>query len=358
MKIGLIELSTHSEVLQSLIHQVVDLGVTPTVYTNEFCAESCAADSYGPAEWRICPPELSNAEFIERCTPSIIAQDHVFIITPMDALCGLLSRHAVKTPAYHCLIHNLNTFTAANDNLPSAAIFRLVLQGAASAVLPDLRLVKSADPLRERAINIAYPQYPPAVFHRDEVRCCIPGRIYGGRDYAEVLAALEIASPRLTRRLRVDFLGECVDKESKTAVEAARKTVSARVELRDRPNYVVQKEFDKTLAEADFLVLPIPESITRNGITEMRGQTSVTGNVNDMVRFGLPSLMPAFYPLSDHVNGLTGRYSSVASLAGLIVAWVHTGEFNRRKRKSISGLKAYRAECLTALCTEIARADV
>ncbi|MEU7177462.1 MULTISPECIES: hypothetical protein [Streptomyces] len=355
MKIGLIELSAHSEVLDSLIRQAVDIGASPTVYTNAFCAESSQAAESAEVEWKVCPPGLPYAEFLEKYTPSIASQDHLFIITPVDSLCGLLSDTSVLTPAWHCLVHNLNTFTSSDGNRPSAAIAKLVLDGAAGVLLPDLRLRRTGDPLRSRAVNIAYPQHPPTEFVRDEVRCCIPGRMYSGRDHAEVLSALEIASPRLTKRLRVEFLGEHSTEETSAAVEAARKTVAPSVELRDHPGYVPQEEFDRTLAEADFLILPVSEHLTRNGIVETRGQTCVTGNINDMVRFGLPSLVPAFYPLSGHTEGMTARYGGIPSLADLIVTWVNTGEFNRRKRAAAPGLAAYRTECLSALREQLAR---
>ncbi|MFI7102135.1 hypothetical protein ACIBK8_22580 [Streptomyces sp. NPDC050161] len=355
MNIGLIELSAHSEVLDSLIRQVVDIGGKPTVYTNAFCAESLNAASTAEVEWQVCTPNVPYVEFIERCRSSISSQDHVFIVTPVDALCGLLSGERAGKPAYHCLVHNLNTFTSPDENRPSAAIAKLALHGAAHVLLPDLRLMTPGAPLRDRAINIAYPQRPPTAFVRDEVRCCIPGRMYGGRDHAEVLSALELASPRLTRPLRVEFLGEHAGEESQAVVDAAAKAVSPAVELRDHPGYVAQEEFDRTLAEADFLIVPVCEYLTRNGITERRGRTCVTGNINDMVRFGLPALMPAFYPMSGHTDGMTERYDGVSSLADLIVAWVNTGEFNRRKCAAAPGLAAYRHECLSALRAELAR---
>ncbi|MEW9518790.1 hypothetical protein [Streptomyces tubercidicus] len=349
MKIGLIELSAHSEVLDSLIRQAIDVGASPTVYTNPFCAASSEAAESTAVEWQVCAPGLPYAEFLEKSKSSIGTQDHLFIITPVDSLCGLLSDTSAMTPAWHCLVHNLNTFTSSDGRRPSAAVAKLVLEGAADVLLPDLRLRNAGDPLRSRAVNIAYPQHPPTEFVRDEVRCCIPGRIYSGRDHAEVLTALEMAAPRLTKRLRVEFLGEHSTEETKAAVEAARETVVPSVELRDHPGYVAQGEFDRTLAEADFLILPVSEYLTRNGIVETRGQTCVTGNINDMVRFGLPALLPAFYPLSGHIDGITARYDGVPSLADLIVTWVNTGEFNRRKRAAAPGLEAYRAECLSAV---------
>ncbi|MEV5121293.1 hypothetical protein AB0K49_00455 [Streptomyces decoyicus] len=354
MKIGLIELSAHNEVLESLIRQAVDVGASPTVYTNAFCAESSGAADSSAVEWRVCPPGLPYAEFLDKCQYSIGSQDHLLIVTPVDSLCGPLSEASARSATWHCLVHNLNTFTSSDGDRPSAAIAKLVLEGAAGVLLPDLRLMKSGDPLRSRAINIAYPQHPPTEFVREEVRCCIPGRMYSGRDHAELLSALEVAAPRLTRRLRVDFLGEHASEETKAAVEASREAVVPSVELLDHPGYVAQEEFDETLAEADFLILPVSEFLTRNGIVETRGQTCVTGNVNDMVRFGLPALMPAFYPLSGHIDGMTARYGGIASLADLIVTWVNTGEFNRRKRAAAPGLEAYRSECLSAMREQLA----
>ncbi|WP_326616622.1 hypothetical protein OG863_04840 [Streptomyces decoyicus] len=52
---------------------------------------------------------------------------------------------------------------------------------------------------------------------------------------------------------------------------------------------------------------------------------------------------------------MTARYGGVPSLADLIVTWVSTGEFNRRKRSAAPGLEAYRAECLSALHEQLAR---
>ncbi|MFJ2915709.1 hydrogenase maturation protease [Streptomyces sp. NPDC087228] len=88
MKIGLIELSAHSEVLDSLIRQAVDVGASPTVYTNSFCAESSEAAESAEVEWKVCLRNLPYAEFLEKYTSSIASQDHLFIITPVDSLCG------------------------------------------------------------------------------------------------------------------------------------------------------------------------------------------------------------------------------------------------------------------------------
>jgi hypothetical protein len=84
-------------------------------------------------------------------------------------------------------------------------------------------------------------------------------------------------------------------------------------------------------------------------VVETRGRSCITGNINDMVRFGLPAIIPRYYPLSDHLGAMVGRYTSTRSMADLIVEWVNTGRFNRMKREAAPGLDAYRAECLSAL---------
>ncbi|SIT35929.1 hypothetical protein BN2475_60008 [Paraburkholderia ribeironis] len=349
MKIGLVELRKHCEVLDALVRQVLASGGTPTIFTNRFCAEASTVRGLLAEQWQVCPQGLSNVEFIDFCRPLIVSLDHVLFTTPVDDLCGLLAGNSVGTPAYFCLVHNFNTFIAEGDGRRNAEIARLVLSGAARILLPDLRLANATDQRRARAINIAYPEFAPQVFDRQEVRCCVPGRVYEGRDCAGVLAALALAAPRLEQRLTVDFLGQNDSGEFAAAIQAVRPAVSPRVVLRDHSGYVAQDVFDTVLAEADFLILPITESIVRNGVIETRGQTCVTGNINDMVRFGLPALIPRFYPLSSHLAPIAGRYDSPRSMADLIVDWVNTGAFNRRKLQATAALAAYRAECLCAL---------
>lgn len=80
----------------------------------------------------MCPPDLPYADFLEQCESSIGAQDHLLVITPVDALCDLLREARTGTPAWHCLVHNLHTFTSSDDKRPSAAVAKLVLEGAAA----------------------------------------------------------------------------------------------------------------------------------------------------------------------------------------------------------------------------------
>jgi hypothetical protein len=353
MNISLIELRQHGEVLDSLIRQTVDLGYTPTVYTNTFCLESSAFRDSEAIEWRVCPPDSSHVDFIGRFKHSIKSKDHMVIITPVDDLCDLLSGCGEGGPVFHCLVHNYNTFIAPDDRRPNAAFARMVLRGGSNIVLPDARLVRSEDPRRTRCINIAYPQYPPRVFAKADVRCCIPGRVYDGRDSAGVLSALTLAAPRLRRSLNVEFLGENSSREFENSVGAARAAICPSVELRTHGNFVPQEEFDLALSDADFLILPITESIDRNGVIETRGESCVSGNINDMVRFGIPSIIPRFYPLSGCLNEIVEKYGSIRSMADLIVDWVNTRKFNQMKQEAVSCLKAYRTECLTALSEEL-----
>lgn len=349
MKIGLIELQMHCEVLDSLIRQLIELDHELIVYTNSFCQESASREILDKVKWVLQSPNFSQIDFIEKSKASIHSNEHVFIITPVDALCALLSEDKHGGPIYHCLVHNLNTFSFPDDSRPSANIARLVNRGAANIILLDRSDYQLDSNNYNRSLYLAYPQYRSKMFLREEVHCCIPGRVYEGRNYEEVLVALTLASKNLMRPLRVEFLGENTSEQLQSHLKNIGWKIPPMVEIIEHKTYIPQDKFDKTLFETDFLLLSIAESIVRNGVIEVRGKSCITGNVNDFVRFSLPAILPNYYPLSNKLKNLVELYDSTESMAEIIVEWVNSREFNHKKQNAAPNLEAFREECQMAL---------
>jgi hypothetical protein len=50
----------------------------------------------------------------------------------------------------------------------------------------------------------------------------------------------------------------------------------------------------------------------------MFGYTTQSGAVGDMIKFGVPSVIPAFYPLPEELEHLVARYHDAQSMASAI----------------------------------------
>jgi hypothetical protein len=345
MNVGLIELATHNEVLDSLIRQAVDAGWTTSIYTNEFCYNSSSFRNSEQVIWHVCVGSVSLSTFISSNRDSILANEHV-VVTTITSHSLELFEHKQKFTSFHCIVHNLNGSRALRYT--KGLLTDILLNSeSVSVVAPDQCLLMADDRTWSHCINIAYPQYLSPPFDRDEVFGCVPGRIYDGRAYDQLIAALTIAAPKLDRTLNLELLGEMGGGASEEIRKFKEETQSVRLHLHDQ--FVDQKTFDQSLLMQDFRILPITRTILRGGQIEERGKSCISGNINDMVRFGLPAIIPKFYPLSHLLEEIVERYESTETMATAIVEWVNLKTFNVRKRNMADPLLKYKDEALRVL---------
>lgn len=183
------------------------------------------------------------------------------------------------------------------------------------------------------SINIAVPHYKPKIFTRNEVRIIIPGTVnQDRRDYQQVIDSLTNLNAMISQPICIIFLGKVHSKKEIKLLRQAEKLSLSKIKIEYFEDYVTSAKYSEYMQNADVLLLPIKRFIRYKSLQEERGKTCVSGNINDMVQFGLPAILPAFYPLNRAIEANVLRYSNDQELIQRVAHWVETKEYQQLKK--------------------------
>ena len=173
----------------------------------------------------------------------------------------------------------------------------------------------------------------------------IPGTLRGeGRDYQKVRAAFEHLAPGLQRPVKLIFLGGTKGNYAQKIIRDFQAIENDFFRIQYSPKFISQKEFDRQLRRADFLILPLKKDYQLGIIREIYGTTNISGGINDMIRFGIPTLITPDYPLESELSALVRRFDSAESLADLLKEWITRETYKKIREQAPELLEAYRIE--------------
>jgi hypothetical protein len=206
--------------------------------------------------------------------------------------------------------------------------------------------------IRERMFDESKVVRDPFSFSHTELRVkpqrdtqrisiAVPGSIDPRRrDYRLLVGAFQRALPRFERFVELVLLGSPKSGYARKIVARLRSLENDKFRLVSFDRFVPNEVFETYMDKADFLVLPIGRVICYKGLfLEQYGYTKASGNIDDMVRFGVPAILPASYPLERRIRDIAATYSykeeqnderNESNLAELVVEWV-----NKRSYQSL-----------------------
>jgi hypothetical protein len=169
----------------------------------------------------------------------------------------------------------------------------------------------------------------------------VPGSIDPRRrDYDLLVRAFRSAIPRLECNVELTLLGRPKSRYARAIVDQVRSLECTTFRLITFDEFVSNEAFAVRMDRTDFLILPIsPVMCHRRIFLERYGYTKASGSVSDMIRFGLPAIIPNSYPLTGAVHGIAAFYADEFELADLIVNWVVTRSFE--KLDTVASLSDY-----------------
>jgi len=141
------------------------------------------------------------------------------------------------------------------------------------------------------------------------------------------------------QKIKVTFLGLLRNKETQRDIRKFESELNSHTKIELFPTFVPQRNFDKILNKAHFLILPISEKKTAGSIHELYGHSTISGCIADMVKFGKPALIPAFYPLPDSLEEVVTRYHDKNDLTNSLKDWVFYHSF---MEKPVENFKDYK----------------
>ena len=377
--INLVELYTHSEVLRTFCILLTDAGFHVKVFTN-LAVWNNLQDIQGNEKiiWQLQQSNENIPTFILRNKKLIDSEDLTIFTTLVSSL-SFFSSLTFKTKTL-LIIHNGNTFFEPYKNLKLSNRFPEIsidfarmlkffilrqaykrsqlLQQFNFLCLPS-QTVEDFILNRNTRLEQKYSFVGPLPFVYFEgnsqekiqestcIKIAIPGTVSDERkDYNIVLAAFQQLEYKSDQKIKLILLGNAGSKEGQELVAKFKILENENFELIYFKSAISQKEFDRQFLHIDFLILPIRQSYKLGIISERYGYTNISGGINDMIRFGIPTLINSHYPLEPNIEKLTASFSSKEELISMIQQWIQKKTYLKLKEDAPTFLEHYKKEAM------------
>lgn len=375
MKIAVIELDTHSECLYSLCKIFAGSKHHLTIYTKMGIHEEITAENFMQQfDWQIKPPKISKSKYLKQINASLNEHDVIFISTVESCYrtyAGLNYR-ALTILRIHNVNTWLNRWKSVNISLSPYILYKDIFYFIRIAIfgldwLYTKRLLERIDfiTLPNEIIqkyveknglieskNIA-PSFPLAVYeekisnerNKDVIRITVPGAVdQRRRNYQLLLYALKQIIPKLERRVELVFLGKVKARYGKKIANSVQKLQSERFSFRSYLKRLQQMEFNEVMASTDLLVSPIILNTRYKIYREKYGFTKIAGIETDVIRYGIPAIIPSGYPVHENLKPIIDGYDSAESLSELLLMYINGDLLNERKNRVREVVKVYKSE--------------
>jgi hypothetical protein len=357
-KVALIELSRHNEVLHAYIDMFTRLNCEIDCYTNSFCFDQInLIENFENINWNI----IKSQNYYNELERIELVYDNIIFIT-LDPIINSIPKkfftnkstlvihdiNAYTKPKKHISILR-NTFIESLKNLMKYGTYILLdkekkiknlLDSACNYAFPTEETksyfaASTQNKIKTYVLNFAVPKHDIKIHDRPYVNITIPGNISNkNRDYNLLLKAIQLLKPSFP--VNFYFLGNCQSNYAKKIIALTKKINNPLIKLYFYEDFIEQDKFDEQLENSDFLILPFSETMLYQIFKEKMGYSCVSGSINDMAKFYIPSLLPEFYPLENELNNITERYKSAEDLAVLLDNWLRDKKYNTIKKENSS----------------------
>lgn len=361
--IALVELQEHQEVLFGLIALLRLQSVEIKVFAPDYMLE------HWPVDWMEDPslkrypklPEESIPAFISRHKHEIDASEVLIFTTLISDFAFFAQQRFV--PKTILLIHKGNFFFARSKSLQIRSIKdglrwirsvwlregyfqrKMLHNFYACGFLDPLitEFMRPYLPVNLRIIDLPSVYYSPVPAPLNPTaQIVVPGTVSAlTRDFDMLFAALKRVDGKLNQPIELIFLGNAGTSRARSLFQLMNQHTFKQVQIQTFKSSIEEATYTAQLQQADFLILPLKASIQFGVFREWYGKTTISGGINDLLRFGKPTLLPAFYPLDSARDALSHRYSNVETLAAALLLWVNEPQYRAVTSKTRAQLEQY-----------------
>lgn len=351
MKVGIVELAFHNEVLRSYINILKDITNDIVCFTNQFCLDQTYDHQEDPnIDWRIKKGETNN-QYFENNQTQISQCDTIIIITLDDDL-DFFSEYHWPTKTI-LLVHDYFSFFEPKQINYSGTLeekaraakswlqfktksektkTQMLIANMTKLAVPSTSVMsfiedRQTSPKLTEVLDFAIPNTTTNLSDHSKTVISIPGNVIPkSRDYNSVLGALKQIMSKMDE---VEFviLGQAKTSYGRKIIHELEKLQNEQFSLRYYKSFIPQREFDEQIRRSHFLLLPISKIMRYRHFKEKNGFTCVSGNINDMLYFGKPAIIPSFYPLDNEHEQIVERYQDVDHLAQVLLQWTNEGKY-------------------------------
>lgn len=359
-KIAIAEFARHNEVVWSYLRLILEEETQVDVFVNQFVYNQLYDfHKHTAITWIIKNEHQSVEDFVKMHRARFLDADRILFTSVPPKDLKIFSDETLASKS-SLLIHDLHYYFSEFDSIDER---KNVLKVLKSQILQERRYIESSfktidqilvaskdlfDYAQKKGwarvdgyLNLLVSGYIKQKTPKKTVRIVIPGSVSVDRkNYQHIFQALlNLNQQVLQKKVKITFLGELENKQTQRKIKQFATQLNSQIEIEWFPSFVPQKNFDKIMKKAHFLIIPIALKKSAGSIHEQYGSSTISGSISDMVKFGKPALIPSFYPLPDVIEEVVTRYYDELDLASTLKDWIHYLSF---LDKPIDSFKAFK----------------
>jgi len=351
-KLGFIELSGHHEVLWSYLKVALLISEEIHVWTYESNTKQLYEFLSDPKiNWNVLDEKKDIKTQLQKDESTLNKCQHIIYTTILPKQYKALTNLQISTKkllVIHKINRLLNPMENLNINSPKDVAKwvrhytfqeekrnQKFLESCDGFILPSQAVLESCTSLFESHGLHKPIVLPFSVANEIEentkneiVNMVIPGSItQESRDYDMIIETLQSIAPEITTNVCISLLGAPVAFRDFETIKEIRLLENEFITVQTYDQYISQEIYDQELKKASFLLLPISEIMKGSPIKEQRSKTCVSGNINDMVKYRKPALLPSFYTMPSDLTGTYRGYENSKELGDILLDWIHNESF-------------------------------
>ena len=372
-KIAIIELYGHSEVLYVLF-KLLENDFELTVFTTQEIHLD-AKDYFGTTlnNWQIKPSNISIEDFIQERLVLLDSQNLILFITLISSI-RFFSKMNFR-PLTIAVIHNVNT-SFNFDN--SIWVDKSSIQNYTFDVIKFLRskirrevffkhkLLQKINYISFSSKNLSIyaksisPKFQDKIIEplpfsffeeakigesESQIIISISGRVDNRlRDYEVILNTLKEIIPFNKKKIILQLLGSTNRSYGEKLVREIEDLENDNFKLVYFEKLLSQKEFDYFLKRTDFMILPSKRHKKFGIIKEEYGKSTISGGLNEIVRFGIPTLLSDSYKTETKFEPLISTFRDQQELLEKLNDWIEHSRYLEIKNTALPKLEKINEE--------------
>ena len=360
--IAIIELYQHHEVLRHYCDLLKGSDHKVKIFCSSIVHQMLEDLHNQPSfEWVVQTEKQNIPDFLSSNYPVIKEAKLVFITTVLNNFKAFYQLSKINKTIL--LVHNAHSFLAPQNflslnldtwdrlrwlkiQLIRAHYYkRQLLENLAGLVFPNqvvLRYVQNrfTIPSHLKLVTLSFASYQPPsnIPLKDYFIITIPCTVTSVlRDYDLVLSSIRKIKNKLSKNIQLILLGKPKGDGSKIITQF-KALDSPTIKITTFKKTIPLEEYNYWLSVSNFLILPLHPYCKNYIYQEQLGYSKISGGVNDMIRFGVPALIPDHYPLEEDLEKMVERYPQNL-LAKKLLHWINQGEYLNYQHQVKTALK-------------------
>ncbi|MFM2395416.1 MAG: hypothetical protein RLZZ546_3399 [Bacteroidota bacterium] len=358
-KIGIIELSRHYEVLRTYALKMKQEGNTVILFVTENVYEALYKIlEKQNFEWHIVDLSLGYKKGILDHYVSLNECDEIICCTQEDIFGQVITKEwePKTTMVLHELHRNFDVFANFNwrgDVMLYLKFLHLILTGYFTKRKRALKkfdfIGVASEGMKQyaekkykvsniRVLPFYFNEYKSEI-HKRENLCIavIPGTFDNtSRDYESIVQLLSKSIPKINKKLQLILLGQYVkNKHNEKIKKALMDMQGEKFELVSYNNNIQLQMYDETILASDFLILPLKSQWVSNTIIRTADKSYVSGNVGDVMRYGIPALITSLHPYNESITPYVTEYDISSKGIAIVIDYINEQKYNMIKEKQI-----------------------